>query len=345
MDVTMIISLLQPAPETFELFDNIILVSEGHIVYQGPRENVIEFFESVGFKCPERKGVADFLQEVISRKDQEQYWFKKNELYRYISALEFSDYFKNFHIGQNLSEELGNPYDRSKTHPAALAKKMYGISNWELFKACFAREWLLMKRNSPLYIFKTTQITIMSIISMTIFWRTKMKHGRLEDGGKFYGALFFSLINRDFLLHPAWAFCLPISVLRIPVSLIESGIWIILTYYTIGFAPAASRFFRQLLALFSVHQMALSLFRFIAALGRTQIVASTLGTFTLLLVFVLGGFIVAKDDIEPWMIWGYYISPMMYGQNALSSMNFLTKDGVHPILTQESLNLQLERLF
>ena len=42
--------------------------------------------------------------------------------------------------------------------------------------------------------------------------------------------------------------------------------------------------------------MALSLFRFIAAVGRTQVVANTLGTFTLLLVFVLGGFIVAKSN-------------------------------------------------
>jgi len=25
---------------------------------------VLEFFESMGFQCPERKGVADFLQEV-----------------------------------------------------------------------------------------------------------------------------------------------------------------------------------------------------------------------------------------------------------------------------------------
>lgn len=66
MDVTMVISLLQPAPETFELFDDIILLSEGQIVYQGPRENVLEFFEYMGFKCPERKGVADFLQQVTS---------------------------------------------------------------------------------------------------------------------------------------------------------------------------------------------------------------------------------------------------------------------------------------
>ncbi|KAJ0465471.1 putative ABC-type sulfate transporter [Helianthus annuus] len=82
-------------------------------------------------------------------------------------------------------------------------------------------------------------------------------------------------------------------------------------------------FFKQLLAYIGLHQMALSLFRFISALGRTQVVASALGTFSLLLVFVLGGFIVAKDDIQPWMIWGYYISPMMYAQNAIAINEFL----------------------
>ena len=63
---TVVISLLQPAPETYDLFDDIILLSDGQIVYQGPREHVLEFFEYMGFKCPERKGVADFLQEVSS---------------------------------------------------------------------------------------------------------------------------------------------------------------------------------------------------------------------------------------------------------------------------------------
>ena len=33
-------------------------------MYHGPREGVLPFFESQGFACPERKGVADFLQEV-----------------------------------------------------------------------------------------------------------------------------------------------------------------------------------------------------------------------------------------------------------------------------------------
>jgi len=63
MDETMVISLFQPLPETYELFDDIILISEGHIVYQGPRQHVLEFFHNMGFKCPPRKGIANFLQK------------------------------------------------------------------------------------------------------------------------------------------------------------------------------------------------------------------------------------------------------------------------------------------
>jgi hypothetical protein len=172
-----------------------------------------------------------------------------------------------------------------------------------------------------------------------------MKYGRLEDASKFWGALFFSLINvmfngmselamtvfrlpvffkqRDSLFFPAWAFALPIWLTRIPISLMESAIWIILTYYTIGFAPSASRFFKQFLAYVGINQMAVSLFRFLAAVGRTPVVANTLGNFSLVVVFVLGGFIISKDAIQSWMIWGYWISPMMYGQNAIAMNEFL----------------------
>lgn len=54
------------------------------------------------------------------------------------------------------------------------------------------------------------------------------------------------------------------------------------------------RFFRQFLMLFFLHQMSLGLFRFLASLGRTLIIANTWGTFSLLVVFVLGGFIVSR---------------------------------------------------
>ena len=64
-DASVLISLLQPSPEAFDLFDDVMLMAEGMIVYHGPRSSVLEYFEGIGFKCPERKGVADFLQEVM----------------------------------------------------------------------------------------------------------------------------------------------------------------------------------------------------------------------------------------------------------------------------------------
>ncbi|KAJ0013998.1 hypothetical protein Pint_21822 [Pistacia integerrima] len=51
IDATVLISLLQPPPKNFELFDDIILMVEGMVVYQGPRDQAVEFFEDCGFKC------------------------------------------------------------------------------------------------------------------------------------------------------------------------------------------------------------------------------------------------------------------------------------------------------
>ena len=40
-------------------------------MYHGPIQQTLDFFSTMGFQCPERKGVADFLQEVTSRNDQQ----------------------------------------------------------------------------------------------------------------------------------------------------------------------------------------------------------------------------------------------------------------------------------
>uniref|UniRef100_A0A2N9HXZ1 ABC transporter domain-containing protein n=1 Tax=Fagus sylvatica TaxID=28930 RepID=A0A2N9HXZ1_FAGSY len=297
-----VISLLQPSPETFDLFDDVILLYDGKIVYQGPREHVLEFFESMGFKCPERKGVADFLQEVTSHKDQKQYWARENEPYSIVTVNEFAEAFQSFHEGRRLQDELAIPFDKSKSHPAALITHKYGASKKELLKACFSREFLLMKRNSFVYIFKLSQLTIMAVIASTLFLRTNMHHDSVNDGGIYAGALFFSVIinlfsgmaelsmtiarlpvfykQRDLLFYPAWAYALP---------------------------------------------MASALFRFIAAMGRSLIIANTFGSAALLMLFALSGFVLSREDIKKWWIWGYWISPLMYAQNAIVVNEFFGK--------------------
>ncbi|KAK5818392.1 hypothetical protein PVK06_023328 [Gossypium arboreum] len=108
MEATVLMGLLQPAPETYELFDDIMLLSEGYMVYQGPRGKVLEFFESLGFKLPPRKGVADFLQEVTSKKDQAQYWADPSKPYMFIPVSEMAIAFKNSRFGKSLESTLVN---------------------------------------------------------------------------------------------------------------------------------------------------------------------------------------------------------------------------------------------
>ncbi|KAL3532403.1 hypothetical protein ACH5RR_005924 [Cinchona calisaya] len=345
LDGTTVISLLQPAPETYELFDDVILLSEGHIVYQGPREAALGFFEFMGFSCPGRKNVADFLQEVVSKKDQGQYWSVHDRPYRYVPVVKFAESFCAYRIGKNLSQELETPFDRRYNHPAALSTSQYGVKRRELLKTNFDWQLLLMKRNSFIYVFKFIQLLLVALITMSVFFRTRLHHDTIDDGGLYLGEMYFAMViilfngftevsmlvaklpilykHRDLHFYPCWAYTLPSWVLSIPTSVMESGFWVAVTYYVVGFDPNITRFLRQFLLFFFLHQMSLSLFRLIGSLGRNMIVANTFGSFAMLIVMALGGYVISRDSIPKWWIWGFWISPLMYGQNGASVNEFL----------------------
>ncbi|PNY15670.1 pleiotropic drug resistance protein 1-like [Trifolium pratense] len=344
---TAVISLLQPAPETYDLFDDIILLSEGHIVYQGPCEHVLEFFASLGFTCPKRKSVADFLQEVTSMKDQEQYWVERGKPYRFVTPGEFAEAFQSFHVGRNLGNELATQFDKSKSHPAALATNKYGTGKWELFKTCLSRELLLMKRNSFIYKFKLCQLAVMAIVTMTVFLRTEMHHDSVIDGGIYAGALFFGNMvlmfngfsdlsmtvvrlpvfykHRDMLFYPSWAYGIPSWILKIPITIVEAVVWTVLTYFVIGYEPEVGRVFRQFLLLILINQMGTGLSRFLGAAGREMTVATTITSFIFCFFVAMGGLTLSRDDIKIGWIWGFWISPIMYAQNGLVNNEFLGK--------------------
>jgi len=58
------------------------------------------------------------------------------------------------------------------------------------------------------------------------------------------------------------------------------------------------RFFKQYLIFVLANQMSSGLFRMTGALGRNIIVANTFGSFALLAVLVLGGFILSRGGLD-----------------------------------------------
>jgi hypothetical protein len=107
------------------------------------------------------------------------------------------------------------------------------------------------------------QISIVALITMSVFFRTTLHPNTVNDGILYLGAMFFAVLNvlfngftdmaltvarlpvfykqRDMFLYPPWAFVLPAYFLRLPLSVYETFTWVIVTYWTIGFAPEASR--------------------------------------------------------------------------------------------------------
>ena len=105
------------------------------------------------------------LMQVTSKKDQQQYWGNKNEPYRYITVSEFAEAFQSYIVGRRLGDELSVPFDKTKSHPAALTTEKFGIGKKELLKACADREYLLMKRNSFVFYFKIFQASYINLKS------------------------------------------------------------------------------------------------------------------------------------------------------------------------------------
>ncbi|KAF7127970.1 hypothetical protein RHSIM_Rhsim11G0162500 [Rhododendron simsii] len=314
-DATILVALLQPAPETFDLFDDVMLMEEGKIVYHGPCTHVLKYFEDCGFRCPERKGVADFLQEVISRKDQAQYWHQAEPSWSYISVDLFCNKFKESYLGKMVDEELSKPFKKSQSHKNAISFSKYSLSKWALFKACLAREYRLMRRDSFVYVFNSTQLVISASITMTVFLRSRMGVDAIH-ANSYLGALFFALLivfyegfpelsmivgrlavlykQRDLYFYPAWSYTIPSTILKLPVSLLQALFWTSLTYYVIGYSPEPGRFFRQFILLFAVHFAATSMFRFLASIFRTMVASTTASTLSILASILFSGFIIPK---------------------------------------------------
>lgn len=63
---TAMATLLQPSPEVYDCFDDVMIVSHGRIAFFGPREDLLPFFASLSLVPQPGQTAADFAQEVTA---------------------------------------------------------------------------------------------------------------------------------------------------------------------------------------------------------------------------------------------------------------------------------------
>jgi ABC-type multidrug transport system ATPase subunit len=68
---TIIATIHQPSSEIFHLFDDLLLLSEGEVMYQGPKSLAVSYFARLGYPCPKNSNPADFIFYRIVNNESE----------------------------------------------------------------------------------------------------------------------------------------------------------------------------------------------------------------------------------------------------------------------------------
>lgn len=344
MGATILCGLLQPQPETYETFDDVVLISAGKICFHGPREMVLPFFEGLGFACPERHGVADFLQEVTTSTDQQKYWSVElgRKPYRFVNAKTFQDAFLATDRWREMAAALDAPFNRAASDPHALAHTRYGTSYRDLLCANFQRTLIMQHRSLFVMGIRLFQLTLMAFVVATLFLQTPQ--GTVADGQIYFSVIFFSVLfmimgaigemhmlvermavvyrQRDALFYPGWCFALPAFVMRLPWAVMETSAWSLIVYFAVGFSSSV-RFLMFWLQLFVVNTYSTSLFQAVAAIAQDDTIAISIASFLLLLLVNTTGFVLNANSIPRMWISAFWANPYAWTTRAVG-INELT---------------------
>jgi len=65
MGRTIVTTIHQPSTDIFFKFDRLMLLADGHMVYNGPTKDVVAYFAKLGYKCPKYTNPAEFIMNLV----------------------------------------------------------------------------------------------------------------------------------------------------------------------------------------------------------------------------------------------------------------------------------------
>ena len=72
-ECTVICTIHQPSSKIFGLIDNLLLLKKGVIMYQGNAKYAVNYFDTLGYPCPQNFNPADHLIDILSEGNNENF--------------------------------------------------------------------------------------------------------------------------------------------------------------------------------------------------------------------------------------------------------------------------------
>ncbi|EGZ24145.1 pleiotropic drug resistance protein ABC superfamily [Phytophthora sojae] len=340
---TVVAALLQPAPEVFELFDDVLLLMGGRVAYHGPVSEVRGYFEALGFYCPPGRDFADFLMD-LGTEDQLRYQTialpSNQALPR--TAKQFAAVFSGSLIHQRKLQELQTLVDPGIVEGAhkymdTIPEFQQGFvaSTWTLVR----REMLVLSRNVAFVVGRAVMTVIMGLLYASTFYDFDATDVQVIMGVVFSVIFFVSLGQaaqiptlfeaRDIFyrqrranFYRSSSFVLASALSHIPVALFETFVFGSLIYWLCGFVPEAELFVRYEAIVF-LSSLAYGAWYFLlVALTPNMNVAMPMAMLSVLVMATYAGFAIPKDQLPDYLLWLYWASPVAWGIRGLAVNQF-----------------------
>ncbi|RLN54609.1 hypothetical protein BBJ28_00021987, partial [Nothophytophthora sp. Chile5] len=334
---TVVIALLQPSPEVFALFDDVMILNEGELMYHGPCDRVQGYFDSLGFSCPPGRDIADYLLD-LGTAEQYRYQVPQHSTKQPRRASEFSALFKQSEIHQDMLDQLEAPHSpellqivEEHMKPMPVFHQSFVESTLTLLR----RQLMITYRNKPFIFGRVAMITIMGLLYCTTFYQFDPTQISVVMGVVFSAIMFLSMgqssqiptymAERDIFYKQRGAnffrtasYVLATSASQIPLAIGETIIFGCLVYWVCGFNANAAEFIIFEVVLF-LSNLAMGMwFFFLSSVGPNANVVTPLGMVSILIFIIFAGFIVTKSQIPDYLIWAHWISPMSWSLKALA---------------------------
>ncbi|KXZ48202.1 hypothetical protein GPECTOR_29g109 [Gonium pectorale] len=294
MNATMLVSLLQPSPEVYELFDEVMVLSHGRIVFQGPTDQVFE-------QSPAGKELKSTLEGPPHR-----------------------------HPLQDMVLH-SNPYAQSGWHmmDTTLRREILLLKRNKIFLLAGAGQIMFVAfivSTSFIRLAKNTFDDANLFLSVIFFSLMVMFMGGFNSVDQYVRKLPVFFKQRDHNFYNAASYTLNGALLRIPEHLINASVWSLMVYFSVGFTLDAGRFFIFWLNLVACGAFSTALFQCLGAVMRNGVLAQGLGAVALMLSIATSGFPIARTSIPGWWIWLYWISPMSWTVRSMAITELTSDD-------------------
>ncbi|KAI8142015.1 ABC-2 type transporter-domain-containing protein [Fennellomyces sp. T-0311] len=346
---TTVATLYQASNSIYRIFDNVMLLDDGYCIYFGPGTEAKSYFEDLGFYCPPRKSVPDFLTGLCNPLEREirpgyekmvpqhasefQTRYHQSTIYkRMMSELEAYEHY----VAQKKHGDLFQEAVAEEHQKHAPKESPYTASFWQQVKALTIRQYHLLIKDYPALISRYGTILVQSLITASCFYNIPLTGiGAFSRGGALFFALLFNafisqteLVNfftgrpvlskqKHFAMFRPSAFYIAQVFLDVPYAVVQVLLFEICSYFMMGLNLDAGRFFTYFIILFFITMMMNGLFRFFGAITSNFFIANQIAGGALLMAISYTGYVIPYSSMHPWFIWVHWINPLAYGYKAL----------------------------